>query len=95
MKRGGVEVEGGEEVVGGRRGHGDGTSNAAVNVVDVEVGGGAKGGAEGSAEGGNGGGLEHAVLVEDEGVGGRLDVATSRVAGVAVVLEVEVEGEGQ
>ena len=66
-----------------------------MDGVRVEVGVGAEGRAEGGAEGSDGGRLEDAVLVEDEGVGGRLDVATSRVAGVAVVLEVEVEGEGQ
>ena len=43
--------------------------------------------------GGDGGGLEHAVLVEDEGVGGGDDVSAGTVADVAVVLEVGEEGE--
>ena len=64
-----------------------------MDGVWVEVGVRAKGRAEGGAEGSDGGGLEDAVLVEDEGVGGRLDVAAGGVAGVAVVLEVGVEGE--
>ena len=35
------------------------------------------------------------MLVEEEGGGGSVDFASSTIAGVAVVLEVGVEGEGK
>ena len=59
---------------------------------EVAAGASTEGRTEGRTED-DGGGLKHAVLVEDEGVGSGDDVAAGAAAGVMVVLELGEEGE--
>ena len=66
-----------------------------MNLAGVEVGLGADRARERGAPGWEGRGVEEAVFVEDEGVGGLEKIAAGAVAGVVVELEESEEGEGQ
>ena len=65
-----------------------------MNLAGVEVGLSTDSAGERGAQRWEGRGVEEAVFVEDEGVGGLEKVAAGAVAGVVVELEEGEEGEG-